>query len=349
MFFVSALDYSGNIDGELVSTVPDYSGPRSSASAHIRRNVVGLAFNSPFIFSEMLKQIANFKESTRSGGYPYFPIAAVQGDIVAHSLGGLVARGMTHVGSADSLGLSMAPTEPGGLTFYDNNSYGGGYIHKLITLGTPHLGTNLALRQIDGTNECVRGLSASRGEYSLNSISVSPLYSGGGVSYAGAAADQAGDPTTGALSPTLQELNQPRSMSIPAAFIAAEFNASNNSSTVALYGNAVYSACGTYVVPGDGDFLATHYSFTGWPLIFNGAPSDVIVPLASASFGGKPNTYILTGVVHGPGTVGHGNVSDPHLGFGGPQLLDPASGAPGIVLQLLDTNVKDSSHFVAIP
>jgi hypothetical protein len=108
--------------------------------------------------------------------------------------------------------------------------------------------------------------------------------------------------------------------------------------------------CGAKIilgVPVPGDFLANNYSFTGWPNIFNGAASDVVVPLASAGFN-QPIKLTFGGVVHGPGTVGFGPTSDPHIGFAGPQLLDPASGAPVAALVLLNTNIKDS-HFVDTP
>ncbi len=56
----------------------------------------------------------------------YLGCAVNQVDIVAHSLGGLMARGATLL--------------PG---FYNAQNNNQGYIHKLITLGTPHRGTPL--------------------------------------------------------------------------------------------------------------------------------------------------------------------------------------------------------------
>jgi hypothetical protein len=56
------------------------------------------------------------------------------------------------------------------------------------------------------------------------------------------------------------------------------------------------------------------------------------------------------GVVHGPGTVGAGPTLDPHIGFSGPQLLDPApNGAPAVVLKFLNTNIRDNLTFFDLP
>jgi pimeloyl-ACP methyl ester carboxylesterase len=54
-------------------------------------------------------------------------VAAVQFDLVTHSMGGLISRDM--------------PFSP---RFASNSTYGAGLIHKLITIDTPHLGTRFA-------------------------------------------------------------------------------------------------------------------------------------------------------------------------------------------------------------
>jgi hypothetical protein len=316
------------------------------------------------------RKIENFKAD--SPAPVNIPVAAVQADVVAHSLGGLMARGMAHVGT-DFVGTPI---------FYGDASYGQGYIHKLITLGTPHLGTNLALRTVNGDkvpgdptvgdlfpsvggNDCTRNSAAFFGEYSLNSATIN------GTVYPGAAFDQLGDPTQAIVSPTITLLNKPRALMIPTAFIAAYFTSANNDPEIAAHGQIAETFCGSetefvppddepYFVPGvqpcgdiyclviHGDFLADNYSFSGWPNIFNTQSSDVVVPFASARF--NQTVYSsFPNVVHGPGTVGAGPHSDPHIGFAGPQLLDPASLAPAMVLQLLNTSVTDTLNFVKIP
>jgi pimeloyl-ACP methyl ester carboxylesterase len=54
-------------------------------------------------------------------------IAASQVDIIAHSMGGLMARGFTQ--------------QP---DYYNKTNYMKGYIHRLITIGTPHFGAPLS-------------------------------------------------------------------------------------------------------------------------------------------------------------------------------------------------------------
>jgi PGAP1-like protein len=70
-------------------------------------------------------------------------VGAVQADVVAHSMGGDIARTMA--------GLSA---------FTSQNNYGLGSVHKQITIGTPHTGTQLAFDLLPGPagdpNACVR-------------------------------------------------------------------------------------------------------------------------------------------------------------------------------------------------
>jgi triacylglycerol esterase/lipase EstA (alpha/beta hydrolase family) len=66
----------------------------------------------------------------------YCSVAAVQADVVAHSMGGDVAR-----------------TMPTLATFTGQSTYGLGPVHKLITIGTPHRGNS-----VGGWTSCqVRG------------------------------------------------------------------------------------------------------------------------------------------------------------------------------------------------
>jgi pimeloyl-ACP methyl ester carboxylesterase len=60
-------------------------------------------------------------------GYHNLSIAASQVDVVAHSIGGLIARGFTQ--------------QP---DYREKDNYMKGFIHRLITIGTPHFGADLA-------------------------------------------------------------------------------------------------------------------------------------------------------------------------------------------------------------
>ena len=71
------------------------------------------------------------------------------------------------------------------------------------------------------------------------------------------------------------------------------------------------------------------------------------MPRSSATDGGNLHSD-FPGVVHGPGSVGRGTWSDPHLGFNGPSLIDEASGVPARVVELLNAPLN-SSDFIQIP
>jgi triacylglycerol esterase/lipase EstA (alpha/beta hydrolase family) len=62
-------------------------------------------------------------------------IAVVQCDVIAHSMGGLLARLYVAAGNPDS--------RPDGIRYLDIKNYEQGDIHKLITVDTPHVGSEL--------------------------------------------------------------------------------------------------------------------------------------------------------------------------------------------------------------
>jgi len=63
-------------------------------------------------------------------------IAVTQADVVGHSLGGLMARSFSQQGAS----------------FLKSDNYNSGYIHRLITLGTPHKGSALGPAFYDNQN-----------------------------------------------------------------------------------------------------------------------------------------------------------------------------------------------------
>jgi pimeloyl-ACP methyl ester carboxylesterase len=90
-----------------------------------------------------------------------FQVAAVQSDIVAHSLGGLVSRA-----------LAITPT------FVRDENYQMGDVHKLITLDSTHLGTPLATNLIASNAFCKSVLSLSGqpvGQQIIDQAENSPL------------------------------------------------------------------------------------------------------------------------------------------------------------------------------
>ena len=253
-FVVHTLSYDQNIDSLVISTFPSY--PNDRRISPVLRNVVGVAYNAPLLLDE-LSDIVGYFETVPVAPVT-FPIAAIQVDVVAHSLGGLMAQGMSHVGSD----YTSQQQE----LFYGKQTYGRGYIHKLITIGVPHLGTNLALLTVNGDkvagvptvgvlfpniggNDCTRDHSATFGTYSLNSVTI------GNTTFSGAVFDEYGDPTQGILSPTLVLLNQARNQAIPTALIAGTFSMANDSSDITFEGVVVQMVCGsrTIISPGTGN------------------------------------------------------------------------------------------------
>jgi pimeloyl-ACP methyl ester carboxylesterase len=84
-----------------------------------KTNAAGFAVNAPIVLSEVRNFVRVFENA--------MDVAAVQADIVAHSMGGNIARRFV--------------IEP---DFRTQQNYQQGDIHRLITIDTPHLGSQLA-------------------------------------------------------------------------------------------------------------------------------------------------------------------------------------------------------------
>jgi pimeloyl-ACP methyl ester carboxylesterase len=86
-------------------------------------------FNERGVFDQLTQYISTFKQD--------LSVAAIEADIVAHSMGGLVARDMV-----------LDPR------FVAQENFQHGIIHKLITIGTPHNGSSLATQLIASSSLC---------------------------------------------------------------------------------------------------------------------------------------------------------------------------------------------------
>jgi pimeloyl-ACP methyl ester carboxylesterase len=106
---------SGNADSRFEVFRSDYSNVNSKP---IYRIVGG---SGGGVMVELNGWIATYKFQKK--------VAAVQADVVAHSLGGLIARAMPH----------YLPDR-----YFENATYRRGRIHKLITIDTPHEGSEFA-------------------------------------------------------------------------------------------------------------------------------------------------------------------------------------------------------------
>jgi len=94
------------------------------------------AFGDPGIQSRLLSRMTNALASAAAAG-----MAARSVDVVAHSMGGLVAR--YFLSAAGYLGNPALLPNP---------------VHKLITIGTPHLGSNLATTLFNNQDQPVEVL-----------------------------------------------------------------------------------------------------------------------------------------------------------------------------------------------
>src|SRR5450759_3737346 len=103
---------------------------------------------------------------------------------------------------------------------YSAESYAAGTINKLITFGTPHLGSPIATQLMENENICIRGILALKKNISLVSATVD------GSPVNGAMLDLRGDGWGGGLSPALVAI-QSGVTPVPTALIAGEMSDTN--------------------------------------------------------------------------------------------------------------------------
>lgn len=306
-FAIGRTSYAGVIGGKIMSYEPTYPAFAIPSLKNAQANSLGFAYNAPHV----LKQLATIINHFKSGKNPeHFPVTAVQVDIVAHSMGGDITR-----------------TFPLVKGFYGKTTFGLGGVHKLITIGTPHWGSPLAIHMVDSDNECVRGVLATSGAPSFTSVTFND-----GTTVSGAVGDLQGDGFGGSLSPALLALQTPIPHPLPSALIqGVESQSQLDGLDSSPNAQAIRALC-------FGDYLATHLTSTGWPQIFN-QDSDSIVPALSAVAGLSDFTEV-DGVIH--------SSSAELLGFGPPAELDEAGDIPITVTNLLNTPVTNAV-FVGLP
>jgi pimeloyl-ACP methyl ester carboxylesterase len=278
-----------------LDTIPKY--PVYPFGGIIRENSLGFSYNAPGVETQIRNSISDFKE--KNG------IAAVQADVVAHSMGGDVMR---HMAVSDQ--------------FLSNDTYGSGPVHKLITIGTPDLGSPLATMLLQPQNTCSRNVLALAGNIAFDRVLIRGADMYGGDLWlwpSGATAD---------LSVGSDALNflQSKPLPFPYAMIAGRVTYDN------LKGLDFWVFAGTLRLCAifHGDPLAGALTASGWPAIFNYAASDGVVPVMSQVYGNWGTVF--DGIVHSSGVK--------ILGFNGPTELD----FPPVVdkvRELLDKAVDD--------
>lgn len=199
--------------------------------------------------------------------------------------------------------------------FLSDHSFGQGYIHKMITIGTPHLGSPLATDLISDVG-CVRNLLAENGMFTFNTVTFYAGFVNGAMGDLSAA-------TTSQLSPELANLANQSPHPVPTALIAG-----TNPNFSALPPPLLGVLCA-----GEGDPLGGAV-LGGIGGLFGGDPNDAIVSEASALDNTTPVIQdVFSGVVHTQGAVG---VSK--LGYEEPYELDDPAIATRVI-NLLNTPV----------
>jgi pimeloyl-ACP methyl ester carboxylesterase len=331
-FSILRFNYDAIIGAQISNPSPSYQ-----TVANARQNSLGFQYNANELYLAVTKWINAFKAGKNNPAN--IAVAAVQADIVAHSMGGDITRTM-----------ALSPT------FLDDPitpTFGQGSVHKLITIDTPHLGSPLGSKLLLSSNNCTRGvLAGNGGYYSFTSVTLA----GSGTSVCGTATNS----VCGAVgdmdpsSPALNNINkppQPQPYYFPTALIAGIYT-----NFASLNCQGFGTGCGaakmrTYC---KNDPLAQSLTSDGWPDNFGLAGSnknDGIVPLSS-----QLNTSIsnpdpnlgsqFTGYAHSKGiTV---------LSFTRPSVLDPdvvppkTISIPQTVINLLNTPVTNHTVFALI-
>ena len=299
VMFKSAANYNFGVSG-VTATSPPYAITPTGVNA----NTLGFAFNAPTVLNAVLKAIGAFET--------VYNVAAVQADVVAHSLGGAIVRVMP------------GATTPTGTLFATQNNYGMGPVHKLITIGTPHQGTPLAVDLLPSglgdSNSCVRNTLATFGKASFQTVTF-----GSSTLVNGAVGDIAAAPAS-----------LPSSEPFPMAYLAGNTSAVNLQGIDAPFTRSYWlrNLCLTYF----GSGLAYDLSPTLWNNVFSG-PNDGIVPVTGQLnlISSVLNTNTFAGIIHSPALL--------DLNFSGPSELDAQASPdlPDAVVNLLNeaTNGPD--------
>ncbi len=313
VFHTEQISYSGTINP--TSTNPSY--PPGQQIFAPDESSLGYEHNAPRILKKIVDALGYFKGGDNP---PRASVAAVQVDVVAHSMGGVIARTL--------------PLTDG---FFDN-SFGQGLIHKLITLDTPHLGSPLAAMLLNANN-CTRNQLASLGMYSFNSVT----YANGGTDN-GAVLELQPNSTA------LNTIAQPGPHPLPAALVAGSYTnwTSLDANCTSCFTTNLKLGCPT-------DPLAQSFTSTGWPQNFGSTnnSNDGIVAVTSQLNGPSSSTLSLPtgsvalpfpGIAHSRGLLGYVF----GLGFTGPSTLDSGTGNPpnpiaNAVVNLLNTPVNQAA------
>jgi hypothetical protein len=298
LLFQESADYSGAVYG-VTATSPSYQSPPPV----YYQNALGFSYNALTVLQKVQKTVGDFEK--------VYNVAAVQADVVAHSMGGDIARVMPSV------------TVLFGVGFVDQSNYGLGPVHKLITIGTPHQGSPLAgdlLPYGSGDpNSCFRNTLEEEHMPSFQTVWI------GGNPVDGAVGDLAAAPA-----------NLPPSEPFPMAYLAGSTNAASLQNLDSTLSRSEFLRIGCWTLAINGSPLAYDLTPTLWNSVFTGQANDGVVPVSSQlNTTGSTGANTFQGVIHSPGIE--------TLNFAPPSEVDPQSGIPDAVVNLLNeaTNGPD--------
>jgi pimeloyl-ACP methyl ester carboxylesterase len=306
-FHVERLSYDWLVGPSLMSSSPTYTLVDISTA---KANSLGPQYLAPFVLAQMKTKIGVFENGDNPSG---MSVAAIQGDVIAHSLGGIVTR---------TLPLT---------TGFFSNTFNQGLIHKVISLDVPHLGSPLAPLLLGSSSDCVREVFAQVEYFSFTSATFKQAPN--------TPADGAvGDLVNSPLSTTLKAIAQQGPHPLPTALIAANYT--NFASLDCTPSNPPPGGhgCAAYLIRTEcgavGDPLGAKFTSTAWPLIFgptgsnsNDALVDQNSQLNGLAVTNGTNGFIYPGLVHSPGTES--------LSFTGPSVLDSSSAPNPIANQVI--------------
>jgi len=304
---VRRANYGQDITNLVVSTKPDYAAyyeenepatrpPRIIASA------LGFTYNAPYV----RRQIQELVDDVRAEA-----TAVSQVDVVAHSMGGLVARA-----------IAAADTDKRA------ENFGHGSIHKLITLATPHWGSRIAHEMVQEENICLaaeRGAWGGDTAYSFVEVEIG----GRTLPVAGGTAEL--DPT----SPALQDIKN--SCGPPTAVIASTADYAPSRIAKSLQRVCPLAPMGS-VYADAGRFAEFMSQLTEDSAVrFSG--NDGLVHFVSATAGLRESPDVDQDV------TGAHSTSTASLGFATPAVTENNSQVADILKRLLDTPVTNSDHY----
>ncbi len=330
-FAVTRANWSKQIAVSPTGTQPYYPSFLLYSSIDLSQantNQLGLDYNAPVVLGKITTAIYDFRENAKN---PLgLPAAASQADVVAHSMGGLLARWASRLGRGDG-------------TYLANPAHPGGTIHKLITIGTPHFGSNWATQVL--ADSCFQGYYALPQLGSQITFGQTVTLAPGGTTTGalwdlqgnangdGGTADNGVGPTGNgsSLSDDMQELQMSVSegCSVPAVEIAGKKDPANTGNwigTAAAWGMA--TAC-----PGGG--MERFLDPGSWNSLFNNTDNDAIVSVTSQLAGlpeGSSNNSLESPLIHTAALT--------DMGFSGPVEIDPTNKIHADVIQWLNAPVS---------